>query len=216
MEDYRSGMEALLMEFIFRNHPIPLLSDSSPAVQQTPRTTGPLRFKVVTTDGGYFSPEYQCSNLIRADSTVYSTTKKENTNVVLKFDDVGPFVLTHIIVKAPDARFTAPIGTGLIFVSMENDFDTSYFDGFTRAQYESHLRTKAASGTPVTKSDPAAFFEVNSQTCVTKVKLRIPRTGRYVLIKLLRSRNDGENIDIQFVGLEGFVGAHSFSYGELC
>lgn len=41
-------------------------------------------------------------------------------------------------------------------------------------------------------------------------------SGRYVMLKLLRSENEADNIDLQYVGLMGYFGARSFAIGSLC
>lgn len=61
-----------------------------------------LQFKVVSTDGGQYSEEYRCDNMLDNDSSVYCTRKKENTNIVLKIADSSSFVVTHILIKAPE------------------------------------------------------------------------------------------------------------------
>jgi hypothetical protein len=63
-----------------------------------------LQFEVVSTDGGQFSDEYKCEYMLDTDSThVYCTRKKENTNIVLKIAEASCFVLTHILIKAPES-----------------------------------------------------------------------------------------------------------------
>ena len=80
-----------------------------------------LQFKLISRDGGEYSSEYTCANMLKQDSSVYCTTRKENTSVVLKLDErknenASHFVMTHVIVKAPETGFTCPIGSGMVFV----------------------------------------------------------------------------------------------------
>lgn len=89
-----------------------------PAKLYNPTTsTQMLKFKLVSSDGGEFSEDYSCENMLRSDSSVYCTSRKENTNVILKFASDSSFVLTHVIIKSPEQGFTNPIGSGLIFVT---------------------------------------------------------------------------------------------------
>lgn len=41
------------------------------------------------------------------------------------------------------------------------------------------------------------------------------RSGRYILIKLLRSQHKGENVDVQYVGFRGLAMPHAFEEGSL-
>lgn len=63
--------------------------------------------------------------------------------------------------------------------------------------------------------DAVLFFDLGDyfQTSVT---LDVPRTGRYVLIKLLRPRCGGDNVDVQYIGLCGWQGVRGFAAGEVC
>jgi len=102
---FRSGVESLLMEFIFRNQTPTLVPEIAPPSLETYNTIRPLNFAVASTDGGQYSSDYECVNMLRPDNSVYSTRKRENINVILKFDEPGIFVLTHVVVKAPDFRY---------------------------------------------------------------------------------------------------------------
>ncbi len=61
-----------------------------------------LKLNVISTDGGQYSSQYKCENLLQNDANVYCTKKKENVNICLAFAEEGPFTLTHLIVKAPE------------------------------------------------------------------------------------------------------------------
>lgn len=98
-----------MLDFLFRAHqgtpasPVPELF--RPECEAY--TTRALKFRVLNTDGGQYSSDYSCANMLRPDNTVYSTNKQDNVNVLLKFDEEGSFVLTHVIVKSPDHRYGA-------------------------------------------------------------------------------------------------------------
>lgn len=184
-----------------------------------------LKFSVVSTDGGQYSSNYKCENFLSPDSKVYCTQKKENINIVLKHELEVPFVLTHIIVKAPEHEYSAPIGEGLIFVAHDHPdmVATSLFDNFNMSRYEAMVEVRRQR--LATSSDqrstfwnlslfPAAYFDLKKDWCIVQ-KLDVPRSGRYILVKLLRSRNSADNIDIQYMGFRGFVGQYASAYGDL-
>jgi len=177
-----------------------------------------LQFSVVSTDGGHFSHNYRVDNLLVPDATVYCTKKKRNTNIVLRFQEPYPFTLTHIIVKAPENGFDSPVGEGLIWVSFDppDIAQSSKFDDYDTSLYESFInsRVRSDSSLALEPHEPAAYFMLRDTWCAVH-KLTIPRSGYYVLIKLIRSRTEGENVDIQYLGFKGFVGPHAFQEGSL-
>lgn len=115
---------------------------------------------------------------------------------------------------------TAPIGEGLIFVSHSTAFfscvwsgfvlelsnafsapiqpsDTAAFDGFDEKKYARWVARKKASGEPLSETDPVAYFDLQKGWCLVQ-KLDVPRCGRFVLVKLLRSRvPSADKIDVQ-------------------
>ncbi|KAL0481614.1 hypothetical protein AKO1_012490 [Acrasis kona] len=174
-----------------------------------------LQFKLVSSDGGQCE-DYKCENLLESDASVYCTQKKDNTNIVIQISEANYFVLTHILIKAPETGYTNPVGTGLIFVfDHPPDVDsTSCFDDMTANKYRQFMRNKINSNNGLSELDPALFFDLHDGW-YTLQKLPIPRFGRYILIKLIRSRNLGDNIDVQYIGFKGFIGSHTFGYAEL-
>lgn len=76
------------------------------------------------------------------------------------------------------------------------------------------MQSKIDNNEQMTENDPALFFDLRDGW-YTLQKLPVPRFGRYILIKLICSRNLGDNVDVQYIGFKGFVGAHTFGYAEL-
>jgi len=186
----------------------------------TPYSLKLLKFSVVSSDGGHFAQNYCVENIISQDASVYCSKKRHNTNIVLKFEENFPFTITHVIVKAPEHGFNSPIGEGLIFTSYDfpDVSQTSKFDNYDAHMYESYISShcsSVSSSCNLHPSDPAAYFKSMKNTWCSIQKLPIPRSGNYVVVKLLRSRNDGENVDIQYIGFKGFVGPHAFQDGSL-
>jgi hypothetical protein len=61
------------------------------------------------------------------------------------------------------------------------------------------LEQKRQSNEQLRPDEPALYFKFkNNSWCLIK-QLSIPRTGRYVLLKLLRSRNKTDPIVVQVV-----------------
>ncbi|CAG8516174.1 10059_t:CDS:2, partial [Ambispora gerdemannii] len=191
--------------------------------RNTHTTTGefPLSFDIVYCDGGYYSDSYNVENILRNDNNVYCSSKSTNINIILRFHDHNqdvmdaPFVLTKIIVKAPTQGYTAPCKEGLIFVSHEpiSLEATSKYDDFTESDFQALL----ASGVNGRIEDhwPAAYFRLDSRTNFITQNINPNRSGKFILVKLLRSEGDEDNIDLQYLGLIGFTGPRSFDAGSL-
>ncbi|KAF9572476.1 hypothetical protein EC968_009862 [Mortierella alpina] len=181
----------------------------------------PLKFDMYYADGGEFNAAHAVENVLKNDSSVYCSRRPANINICLKLAEPHQtFVLTRFSAKAPTNGFTAPCKEGLIFVShspipLEK---TALFDNMTREDYEKyvdsiHQGSKLSElleqhGAGVDALIPAAFFQIkeDDKTCVLDFSPN--RSGRYVLIKLLRSRCENglqrpENIDLQYLGLIG-------------
>ncbi|CAG8712080.1 8380_t:CDS:2 [Rhizophagus irregularis] len=163
-------------------------------------------------------PAYNVDNILKNDTAVYCSKKSNNVNIILRFSDpilgvMDPaFVLSKVIVKAPTHGFTAPCKEGLVFVSHDpiSIEATLKYDDFTEADY----RALYESGN-VDDSWPAAFFRLDSRTNMTTQILQPNRSGKYILVKLLRAEGDADNIDLQYLGLIGFTGPRSFDAGSL-
>ncbi|KAF9115582.1 hypothetical protein BGX27_007319 [Mortierella sp. AM989] len=193
----------------------------------------PLKFEMYYADGGEFNASHSVENVLKNDSSVYCSRRPTNINICLRLVEADQtFVLTQFRAKAPTTGFTAPCKEGLIFVSHEpiSLEKTAIFDNMTREHYEEYiqslnqgpafgqmLRSLGASADALV---PAAFFQMEGSDETCTVDLTPNRSGRYVLIKLLRSRCTNslqrpENIDLQYLGLIGFTGARSFASGGL-
>eukprot|EP00002_Diphylleia_rotans_P001147 TRINITY_DN10634_c0_g1_i1.p1 TRINITY_DN10634_c0_g1~~TRINITY_DN10634_c0_g1_i1.p1 ORF type:complete len:183 (+),score=27.98 TRINITY_DN10634_c0_g1_i1:54-602(+) len=167
-----------------------------------------LQFKLVNTDGGQHSQQYRCENMLIGNSTVYCTQKASNINIVLRHESDQPFCLEGIVVKGPEQHFTAPIGTGCVFVSFDvpDVSATTKFDSFEEYQYEDYIAEKKRKGEPIIDSDPVVFFDTTDCSSFVSKMVEPKRYGRYIHVKLIRSSNFGTNIDIQYIGFLGSVG----------
>eukprot|EP00053_Salpingoeca_punica_P012767 m.114659 g.114659 ORF g.114659 m.114659 type:complete len:236 (+) comp16035_c0_seq4:246-953(+) len=179
-----------------------------------------LPFSIVATDGGEFSPQYKCANLLRPDRLVYCSTKKANVNVLFEIcepDDL--FVLTHVIVRAPKTGFTSPIREGVVFVFHERPSldDVASYDDVDEVAYEGRLSRKRDCGQEIQETDPAAFFVVDRKTSEVLQPLPAPRAGRFVLVKLVRAGYDKNqpNVDVEFIGFKGYTQPQGSPEGSL-
>lgn len=89
--------------------------------------------------------------------------------------------------------------------------DTSTFDLFTKDNYERYIQ---ANQDRLDDSDPVAWFSAihHRQTVIEMNE----RSGKYVLIKLLRSDHETSNMDLQYIGFVGYSGSRCFANGNLC
>ncbi|KAF9901019.1 hypothetical protein EC991_006609 [Linnemannia zychae] len=175
----------------------------------------PLKFDMYYADGGEFNAAHSVENVLKNDSSPHQS-----------------FVLTQFKAKAPTTGFTAPCKEGLIFISHEpiQLEKTACFDNMTREMYNDYMDTVQNQtgygqmyrrhGAETDALIPAAFFQLGGPDETCTVDFSPNRSGRYVLIKLLRSRCTNslqrpENIDLQYLGLIGFTGARSFASGSL-
>ncbi|KAJ3428289.1 hypothetical protein M0813_00375 [Anaeramoeba flamelloides] len=158
-----------------------------------------LDFEIISCDGGEYSSSYAITNLLRDDSSVYSSKEKFNVNLILK-SKKGSFFLTDIIAKAPMSGYTAPMGPGLIWVGDDPEFTGhKKFDNFTEEKYKKFLVSKEEFG----QEDPVIFFDISGAQCTESVNC--PWTGEYVLVKMISSQKSysNDNIDFQYLGLKG-------------
>lgn len=144
---------------------------------------------------------------------------------MLESAEESPPTITHVIIKAPEERCASihlprssdrsdsprlsvrasygyhTVRSGRLLplscAAQIQPSDTAAFDGFDERKYAQWVARKKAMGEPVTEMDPVTYFDLQKSWCLIQ-KLDVPRTGRYVLIKLLRSRvPTADKIDVQ-------------------
>ncbi|KAF9330160.1 hypothetical protein BG006_006853 [Podila minutissima] len=193
----------------------------------------PLKFDMYYADGGEFNAAHSVENVLKNDTSVYCSRRSTNINICLKLAEPNQsFVLTQFKAKAPTTGFTAPCKEGLIFISHQPIplETTAYFDNMTCQDYDEYMKfikdgprfgkMLEQHGPAADAMVPAAFFQMDGTEDTCTLDFTPNRSGRYVLIKLLRSRCTNslqrpENIDLQYLGLIGFTGARSFASGSL-
>jgi len=141
--------------------------------------------------------EFRAEFALQPDSNVYCTGRSRDVKILVKLDkkktNCDHFVLTHVLVKAPERNFTSPIGSGSIYI--HSDADSIHQD----------------------EDSYCCSFNLQDKQYCTLIELQTPRWGKYITIHLAapRSRSEGNNIDIQYVGFKGYWGKHCFSSGSL-
>ncbi|KAI9299724.1 hypothetical protein BJ944DRAFT_244906, partial [Cunninghamella echinulata] len=90
---------------------------------------------------------------------------------------------------------------------------TYHYDHFTKESYQQYSNSTNIVNRE--DHDPIAWFSINNNQ---QQEINIDnRSGKYVLIKLLRSEFDADNIDLQYIGFIGYSGPQSFpSLPKLC
>eukprot|EP01025_Chloroclados_australasicus_P013531 TRINITY_DN1636_c0_g1_i5.p6 TRINITY_DN1636_c0_g1~~TRINITY_DN1636_c0_g1_i5.p6 ORF type:complete len:223 (+),score=26.15 TRINITY_DN1636_c0_g1_i5:361-1029(+) len=171
-----------------------------------------LQFKVIYADGGCFSEGYGYSNLLQDDNLCYCSLKREGVNICLQQRYSRSFTITGIDISAPKIGYTCPLGQGVVFSSWNRPddqlcemFNKVYsVQEFQECVRQYRYRLQQIGGIDEEEiPQPIMFFDLRGQYSQS-YHLGVPRSGRYVLLKLLRSRNCGENIDVRYVGFRGF------------
>ncbi len=105
--------------------------------------------------------------------------------------------------------FTSPCKEGLIFVSRD-PIDADATRRYNNMTYKKFLvYSKDRVNRYANSIQPIAFFRLKpSRNYSTTQRLKLPVTGRYILIKLLRAdwaseeTSSFDNIDIQYIGFK--------------
>ncbi|GAN10615.1 conserved hypothetical protein [Mucor ambiguus] len=192
-------------------------------IQKVPSNTSyvALEFGIVSEDGGQYSPTYSVYNILKNDGTVYCSERCGTINILLKYQGWEGMkhqrsrycVLSHIVIKSPTHGYTAPCKEGMIFMS-HNPIDiasTQAFDLFTRDNFEKYTHMNHDN---LDDTDPIAWFSASDQRqCVVDMH---EKSGKYVLIKLLRADYESENMDLQYIGFVGYTGSRCFAKAKIC
>lgn len=167
-----------------------------------------LPFAIVANDGGEFDSMHSMQNMLLNDSSVYCSVRSDNVNVLLCFNDTtqrGPdpsFVLTKLLVKTPAQGFTSPVKSGLLFVSMDvmDPLDTIAFDSITPDEWREYqdLQSKLYDSNSISPRlsqmlkapiSPISYFDIGKEQHTISVEISPPRSGKFVLVKLVSATN---------------------------
>mmetsp|Transcript_13222 Transcript_13222/g.37301 ORF Transcript_13222/g.37301 Transcript_13222/m.37301 type:complete len:269 (-) Transcript_13222:586-1392(-) len=136
-----------------------------------------IQLELVSTDGGEYSRDYNCANMLRNDSSCYSSTKQEGVNVVARVVNAPHFTMAEMEAIAPSDGYTSPLGQCCVFVSWDYP-DVAAVGEFDLVQDRSHFLQLASRpqqrlpSTPV----PVGFLDV-SGSFRAKEHLPLARSG---------------------------------------
>ncbi len=89
--------------------------------------------------------------------------------------------------------------------------DTRAFDLFTKENYDKYSEMNRNN---LDDTDPVAWFNATEDR-LSVINMK-ERSGQYVLVKLLRSDIESENMDLQYIGFVGYSGSRCFAQGKIC
>ncbi|DBA79306.1 hypothetical protein WJX79_008913 [Trebouxia sp. C0005] len=172
-----------------------------------------LPFESLSTDGGAYSPEHGCENITVDDVSCYSSELGNSAavNVIAKYAGRGSCTIESVTIRTPTEGYNSPVAQAIVFASLgvpsleklvsfdevrnEHDFEQEVVRWSQQAQM-----------TPCMPK-PVALVSMRGRCNVTMLAV-IPRSCKYAVIKLLRPRGSGDNIDVEYVGLHGWSGHH--------
>ncbi|KAG7392478.1 hypothetical protein PHYPSEUDO_000166 [Phytophthora pseudosyringae] len=163
-----------------------------------------LQLQVYSCDGGEFSSSHGASNCLLDDTTVYSSTKGANVNLVLKHEVDTPMCVSYISIRGPGAGYSSPLRAAVVFITSTPP-DLAYyqeFDNMTAEEFATLPFPPSNGCCPRDESVPVAFFVLDGSCAQISKQLAYPVTGRYILVKAI-CPSAGANIDIGYIGLCG-------------
>lgn len=163
-----------------------------------------LQLQVHSCDGGEFSSSHAPKNCLMDDSSVFSSAKGSNVNLVLRHEVDTPFCLSYITIRGPGAGYSSPARHALVFVTSSSP-DLEYFREFDDMAPEEFAALPFPPANDRCQRDeclPVAYFVLDGSCAHISKQLAYPVTGRYVLVKLIRP-SSGSNIDVGYIGFCG-------------
>ncbi|KAJ0392770.1 hypothetical protein P43SY_009330 [Pythium insidiosum] len=163
-----------------------------------------LQMQVRLCDGGEFSASHAARNCLLDDTSVFSSAKGANVNLVLRHELDTPFCLSYLVLRGPGPGYSSPLRHAAVFVtsSMPDLRRLQAFDNLTPEEFAC-----LPFGVPSPRSDrdellPVAFCVLDGSCAQNAKQLAVPVVGRYVVVKLL-CPTAGSNIDVGYIGLYG-------------
>lgn len=82
-------------------------------------------------------------------------------------------------------------------------FTKEHFDKYMEMNYDN-----------LDDTDPVAWFDASQhRQCVIQMG---ERSGKYILVKLLKPDFESENMDLQYIGFVGYSGSRCFASAKIC
>ncbi|KAL3673478.1 hypothetical protein V7S43_001188 [Phytophthora oleae] len=163
-----------------------------------------LQLQVLSCDGGEFSSSHAACNCLVDDTTVYSSTKGANVNLVLKHEMDTPMCVSYINIRGPGPGYSSPLRSAAVFITSTPPDLLCFqeFDHMTAEEFAALPFPPSNGCCPRNESVPVAFFVMDGSCSQISKQLAYPVTGRYILVKAICS-SAGTNIDIGYIGFCG-------------
>ncbi|GMF41206.1 unnamed protein product [Phytophthora fragariaefolia] len=163
-----------------------------------------LQLQVHSCDGGEFSTSHSARNCLLDDTTVYSSAKGANVNLVLKHEVDTPMCISYINIRGPGPGYSSPLRYAVVFVTSTPPEITDYkeFDDMTAEEFAALPFPPGNGCCPRDERIPVAFFVLDGSCAQISKQLAYPITGRYIIVKAI-CPSAGTNIDIGYLGFCG-------------
>ncbi|KAG1690342.1 hypothetical protein DVH05_028222 [Phytophthora capsici] len=185
-------------------HPATKLQNQLTATSNELQLGKSLQLQVLSCDGGEFSSSHAVSNCLVDDTTVYSSTKGANVNLVLKHEVDTPMCVSYINMRGPGPGYSSPLRAVVVFVTSTPPDLSLYqnFDNMTPEEFAALPFPPSNGCCPRDENVPVAFFVMDGSCAQVSKQLAYPVTGRYIVVKAICS-SAGTNIDIGYIGFYG-------------
>lgn len=193
----------------------PILKPQAPALNDH-QLGKPLQLQVYSCDGGEFSSSHGARNCLLDDTTVYSSSKGRNVNLVLKHEINTPMCVSFVTIRGPGQGYSSPLQHAAIFVtsSPPEQMCFSETDDMTPEQFAALPFPPSNRCCFRDERMPVAFITLDNYEAQVSKQLAYPVTGRYILVKAICPLA-GTNIDIGHVGFSGiFDTDNGLAYSE--
>lgn len=170
-----------------------------------------LSFTAIATDGGEYSSIHSHDNLCLDDLSCYSSAigRSAAVNVTAKWQGQGTCTIEGVTIRVPVEGYNSLVAQAIVFASLGEpcveqlaSFDAvqteqDYKQEVQRWAHQAHINPSIPK--------PVAFVSMRGRHAV-RVPAAVPRSCKYVVVKLLRPSGNGNNVDVEYVGLHGWFG----------
>eukprot|EP01004_Peranema_trichophorum_P005942 NODE_4783_length_1115_cov_34.436492_g4243_i0.p1 GENE.NODE_4783_length_1115_cov_34.436492_g4243_i0~~NODE_4783_length_1115_cov_34.436492_g4243_i0.p1 ORF type:complete len:271 (+),score=41.57 NODE_4783_length_1115_cov_34.436492_g4243_i0:38-814(+) len=158
-----------------------------------------LPFRLVSCDGGHYSPFYEARHIHINNGNVYCSERKSNVGLVSEPMYAKEVIVTGIVCKIPTGGFTSPLQCfGCVF-SLESDNEKC--DNLLDEMEKMYKTSRPCEMFKQFESSVYCHFEPN-ETLFFKYFPR-PILAKYVSTRLYSGLVPEDNIDVQFLGFIG-------------
>ncbi|TMW60609.1 hypothetical protein Poli38472_000651 [Pythium oligandrum] len=178
--------------------------NSNVTASQDIQTGKLLQMQVLTCDGGEFSPSHAARNCLVDDSSVFSSTKGSNVNLVLRHEVDSPFCLSYISIRGPGPGYSSPLRHAIVFV-LSSAPDLKRLQAYNNMTPEEFACLPFPVPNPQSDRSellPVAYFVLDGSCAQIAKQLATPVMGRYIVVKLICPAA-GSNIDVGYLGFCG-------------